>query len=190
MKRDADAPRHVPSFITATGQGRRVVALAVVVVAMAVRWLVELPIDGLWAPLFDVFGLCALFWVVASIRCPRCACRVVWHAMSTESFRSWGEVFSWATCPVCGLCPGGNAAGAAASVAAALDAVASGDESASNAMSQWPAMRDRLLDAAWHELSHFENDADTRRRDDAYDRYQRDSLRELAWQIRDRFGVG
>jgi hypothetical protein len=56
-------------------------------------------------------------------------------------------------------------------------------------MSRWTEIRDRLLDEAWHELSHFENDVDIRRRDEAYDRYQRDCLRELAWRIRDRFGV-
>ena len=87
--------------------------------------------------------------------------------------------------------PTGEAeAAAAARIAFALEAVAAGDLSASSAMSQWPEIQDGLLEAAWHDLSHFENDADIRRGDAACDRYQRDCLREFAWRIRDRFGVG
>lgn len=60
--------------------------------------------------------------------------------------------------------PTGEAeAAAAARIAFALEAVAAGDLSASSAMSQWPEIQDGLLEAAWHELSHFENDADIRR---------------------------
>jgi hypothetical protein len=193
MKRDANVPRRVPSFIVATGQRSRVVVavamLAILVVAMGLQTRVGPPIDGLWVLLFDFAGIGMLGWAVASIRCPGCGCRVVWHAMATESFRSWGDVFEWVACPECGLCPGGDAPAAAAPIAAALEAVAAGEMSALTAMSHWPAIRDRLFDEAWHALSHFENDVDIRRRDEAYDHYQRDCLRALASRVRDRFGV-
>jgi hypothetical protein len=83
----------------------------------------------------------------------------------------------------------GDAGAAAARIATALEAVAAGEMSALTAMSHWPEIRDRLLDAAWHELSHFENDADIRERDADYNHYQRDCLREFASRIRDQFGL-
>jgi hypothetical protein len=77
----------------------------------------------------------------------------------------------------------------AADVAALLDAVADGAMSASQALARWPAVSDRLLKIARHEVTHVENDVDIRDRDPEYARYQRDSLRERAWQVRQRFGI-
>jgi hypothetical protein len=77
----------------------------------------------------------------------------------------------------------------AADVAALLDAVADGAISASQALARWPTVSDRRLKIARHEVTHVENDIDIRERDPDYARYQRDSLRELAWQVRQRFGI-
>jgi hypothetical protein len=53
-------------------------------------------------------------------------------------------------------------------------ALASGDE-ASEALAQWPDVteKDPLLQASWHDLSHFVVDSDIRSRDPKYAEYQR-----------------
>ena len=53
-----------------------------------------------------VAGLVTMVALWASVRCPSCGLKLVWHAMSTESARAW---LSWLldakSCPKCGYRP-------------------------------------------------------------------------------------
>jgi hypothetical protein len=74
-------------------------------------------------------------------------------------------------------------------VVSLLEMVADGQMPATSALAKWPDIdreTDRLIATAWHDLSHFATDDDIRRRDGAYDRYQRDLLKERARRIREK----
>jgi hypothetical protein len=77
---------------------------------------------------------------------------------------------------------------AAVAVAALLEKVANGEMEASTALKAWPlsAQSDTLLDASWHDLSHFANDLDIRTKDPRYAVYQTSLLLKRAKQIRDK----
>ena len=71
-----------------------------------------------------------------------------------------------------------------------LEMVANEQISAASALAKWPDIdreTDSLIAGAWHDLSHFATDEDIRRRDNAYDLYQRNLLREKATRIREKY---
>jgi hypothetical protein len=71
-----------------------------------------------------------------------------------------------------------------------LEMVADGRIPAAAALEKWPDIdreTDRLIAAAWHDLSHFAADEDIRRRDTAYDLYQRNLLKEKATRVREKY---
>lgn len=76
--------------------------------------------------------------------------------------------------------------------AALLERVANGEMEASTALNAWPqdAGRDELLDASWHDLSHFVVDVDIRTKDPRYATYQVSLLLNRAKQIREKYDVG
>ena len=75
--------------------------------------------------------------------------------------------------------------------AALLERVARGELDASVALSEWPqdAEADELLDASWHDLSHFAVDIDIRKKDPRYEAHQVSLLLDRAKQIRERYRV-
>ena len=75
--------------------------------------------------------------------------------------------------------------------AALLEQVASGELDASVALSEWPqdAEGDELLNASWHDLSHFAVDIDIRMKDPRYEAHQLSLLLGRAKQIRERHRV-
>ena len=71
-----------------------------------------------------------------------------------------------------------------------LEGVANDEISTEEALRKWPNIdeeEDKLLTAAWHDLSHFQADSDIRARDEAYATYQRNLLTERAREIRERY---
>jgi hypothetical protein len=75
-------------------------------------------------------------------------------------------------------------------VVSLLELVADGQIPAASALEKWPDIdreTDSLIAAAWHDLSHFAADDDIRRRDKAYDLYQRKLLKEMASRIREKY---
>lgn len=72
-----------------------------------------------------------------------------------------------------------------------LEQVATGGMDPGRALSEWPDFpeRDRLLDAAWHHLSHFATDADIREKDGRYAEYQKQLLRKRIEDISRTFGL-
>jgi hypothetical protein len=82
---------------------------------------------------------------------------------------------------------------AASAIAAAvlLERVANGDMEAALALKEWPenAESETLLDASWHDLSHFAVDLDIRTKDPRYATYQASLLLKRANQIREKYGA-
>jgi hypothetical protein len=78
-------------------------------------------------------------------------------------------------------------------VVSLLERVASGEMEAPSALREWPLDPDLEVDeslaASWHELHHFSMDEDVRARDQRYNRYQTDLLREHASKIRNKYGI-
>jgi Lon protease-like protein len=72
-----------------------------------------------------------------------------------------------------------------------LRAVARGELDGARALEQWPdkAEENTLFAAAWHNLSHFVNDEDIRKKDEAYQEYQAETLLRNADEIDARYGV-
>jgi hypothetical protein len=58
-------------------------------------------------------------------------------------------------------------------------------------MTQWPqgVESDRVLAAAWHDLSHFAVDEDIPRKDERYARYQRELLSRRVSEIKTSCGL-
>jgi len=53
-----------------------------------------------------VIGLGAMFAAWASVRCPNCGLKLVWHAMSTKSANDWLRwLLDAESCPKCGYHP-------------------------------------------------------------------------------------
>lgn len=79
----------------------------------------------------------------------------------------------------------------AVAAAALLEQVANGERSAVSALEEWPQDigADPLLDASWHDLSHFANDSDIRTKDLKYATYQKSRLLTRAQQVREKYGT-
>jgi hypothetical protein len=79
----------------------------------------------------------------------------------------------------------------ASAAATLLERVAGGGLEASTALAEWPgdADSDELLNAGWHELSHFAQDFDIRKTDPRYQSYQISVLLKRAKQIREKYGL-
>jgi hypothetical protein len=76
-------------------------------------------------------------------------------------------------------------------VVSLLRQVADGLMDADRAIREWPSIdqeKDKLIAASWHDLSHFSADADIRGRDEKYDAFQRQLLRDRADAIRQKYG--
>ena len=50
-----------------------------------------------------VLSMGALFWMIRSIRCPRCRAKLFWHAANTRGGLDWFQTFD--TCPKCHYAP-------------------------------------------------------------------------------------
>ena len=72
-----------------------------------------------------------------------------------------------------------------------LERVARGELKAPAALIEWPhrAESDELLNASWHDLSHFAVDLDIRQKDPRYKAYQFTRLLERVQQIKAKYGV-
>lgn len=72
-----------------------------------------------------------------------------------------------------------------------LEQLTRGELEAGEALSRWPdfATRNAILDRAWHDLSHFAEDADIRQRDRRYADYQIVLLKERIAEIKHEFGL-
>lgn len=60
------------------------------------------------------------------------------------------------------------------------------------ALRDWPGIAsesDDLLTASWHDLSHYAADADIRRRDPRYAKYQSQLLARRVEEIKQKFGI-
>jgi hypothetical protein len=79
--------------------------------------------------------------------------------------------------------------GRAIVAAVLLERVANGQMEASAALKDWPenAESDALVDASWHDLSHFAVDVDIRTKDPRYATYQVSLLLKRAKQIREKY---
>ena len=79
----------------------------------------------------------------------------------------------------------------ARAAAALLEQVARGELEASAALNGWPqdAESDELLNASWHDLSHFAVDDDIRKKDPLYQAYQVSGLLKRVKQIKEKYGV-
>jgi hypothetical protein len=76
-------------------------------------------------------------------------------------------------------------------VVALLESVARAQMEASAALAKWPPRTesDNLLDASWHDLSHFASDDDVRQSDPRYRAYQVSLLLSRVQQIKAKFGI-
>jgi hypothetical protein len=85
--------------------------------------------------------------------------------------------------------PGGSSHEPVAVAADLLERVARGEMEPSAALKEWPGNpeADALLDASWHDLSHFAIDADIRAKDPQYARYQVSLLLKRAKEIREKY---
>jgi hypothetical protein len=74
-----------------------------------------------------------------------------------------------------------------------LNKVAEGSISGEDGLIQWQDIDledDSLITASWHDLSHFANDGDIRKKDKEYAGYQRDLLKTRAKEISEKYGHG
>ncbi|MDI6784512.1 MAG: hypothetical protein QME64_10515 [bacterium] len=71
-----------------------------------------------------------------------------------------------------------------------LKMVADGELDPDLALERWPDIdkeTDKLIAASWHDLSHFANDTDIRKKDKEYDIMQRNLLRKNASEIHQKY---
>jgi hypothetical protein len=73
-----------------------------------------------------------------------------------------------------------------------VEQAASGEIDASQALASWPCSVDEcddLVATAWHELSHFDTDADIRAREPEYAELGKRTLRDLARKLRQQYAL-
>jgi hypothetical protein len=71
-----------------------------------------------------------------------------------------------------------------------LEGVAEGDIDPDQALRDWGDVdqdQDQLFASAWHELIHFVDDDDIREKDEEYDSYQRQLLKDYAKRILEKY---
>jgi len=73
-----------------------------------------------------------------------------------------------------------------------LEMVLAGKADPVTALDQWPdidAEQDELIEASWHDLSHYANDDDIRSKDPEYDQQQKKILADKAEKIRKKYSL-
>jgi hypothetical protein len=76
--------------------------------------------------------------------------------------------------------------------ASLLELVASGQMNPTSALNEWPDIDsepDDLISASWHDLSHYENDVDIRKRDSRFEAKMREGLKNQAAKIRKKYNL-
>lgn len=73
-----------------------------------------------------------------------------------------------------------------------LEMVLAGEIDPAAALKQWPDIdteQDDLIEASWHDLSHYANDDDIRSKDPDHDQQQKKLLADKAEKIRKKYSI-
>jgi hypothetical protein len=100
-----------PPFLLATDQGWKhrlgwiAIACGLGSIFAGLRWGDDLPTEKALALIMggNLLNLAAFVGMLASIRCPHCSTKLLWHAVSTSLGLRW--YFTFTRCPTCDFTP-------------------------------------------------------------------------------------